>query len=83
MSGELYEGFELVSVPLDGDCVLMRQGRYPSHVGLWSSRDGGRVVHALPGSGVVAQPPGELALAGYEIAGFYRYGGSGHCAKPF
>ncbi len=78
---ELYRGFGRVDKPADGDCVLMKQGRWPSHVGLWSDLDGGRVIHALPQTGVVAQPLYEIARAGYEVAGYYRYGSAGDCGK--
>ena len=57
----------------DGDAVLMRQGKFTSHVGLYADVDGGRIVHALPGVGVVAQSINRIEQAGYQIAGIYRH----------
>ena len=63
----------LVGEAADGDCVLMRQARYPVHVGVWLDADGGGVLHCCGDCGVVFQPPGALALNGWRIEGFYRF----------
>ena len=59
--------------PRKGDCVLMRQARYPVHIGIWLDVDGGRVLHAVRDSGVVAQSRDSLAAHGWRIEGFYRF----------
>lgn len=67
--------WELVEVPEEGDCVLMRQARYPVHVGVWLDVDGGRVLHVVHDKGVVAQTRDSLAAHGWRIEGFYRFVG--------
>jgi cell wall-associated NlpC family hydrolase len=80
----LYRPWRRVSEPMDGDCALMRQGRHVCHVGLWASAGGGKMVHALPGSGVVAQNLPDIEWAGYEIDSFWRHEkrDSGLCDSP-
>ncbi|CAA6605818.1 conserved hypothetical protein [Rhodospirillaceae bacterium LM-1] len=65
--------WQLVEAPQEGDCVLMRQARYPVHVGVWLDVDGGKVLHAIQGMGVVAQSLPSLAAHGWRIEGFYRF----------
>jgi len=69
--------WRLVADPREGDAVLMRQSRHPIHVGLWLEADGGGVLHAARGIGVVFQNPRDLALQGWRIEGFYRFTGDG------
>ncbi len=60
--------------PAEGDCVLLRQARYPIHVGVWLAvSEGGGVLHCSRDSGVVFQRPESLALNGWRIEGFYRF----------
>lgn len=63
----------------DGDCVLLRQARYPVHVGVWldvEAGDGsGGVLHCSRDCGVVFQRPDALMLNGWKIEGFYRFKG--------
>jgi cell wall-associated NlpC family hydrolase len=70
--------WNLVETPQEGDCVLMRQARYPVHVGVWLDVDGGRVLHVVRDKGVVAQSLMSLAAHGWRIEGFYRF--TGDCA---
>ncbi|MBF0355951.1 MAG: C40 family peptidase [Alphaproteobacteria bacterium] len=65
----------MAETPQEGDCVLMRQARYPVHVGIWLSVDGGKVLHAIQGLGVVAQSPASLAAHGWRVEGYYRFMG--------
>jgi cell wall-associated NlpC family hydrolase len=65
--------WELAEVPEEGDCVLLRQARYPVHVGVWLEVDGGRVLHVVRDKGVVAQTRESLAAHGWRIEGFYRF----------
>lgn len=59
--------------PFDGDVVLLRQSRYPCHVGLWLDVDGGGILHAHQGAGVVFQKEQDLKVMGWSIEGFYRH----------
>lgn len=62
--------------PADGDLVLMRSSRHPSHVGIWvATLDGGGVLHCLGGIGVVFQRVLDLRASGMTVEGYYRYGG--------
>ncbi len=71
--------WDLVGEAAGGDCVLLRQARYPVHVGVWLDVDanGGRggVLHCSRDSGVVFQRPDALVLNGWKIEGFYRFKG--------
>ena len=62
-----------VDSPLEGDAVLMRQSRYPVHVGVWLAVDGGGVLHCVQSAGVVFQSASALAQHGWKIAGLYRF----------
>jgi len=79
-----------VDTPQEGDCVLLRQARYPVHVGVWVDADppsprvqgpgirragGGGVLHCSRDLGVVFQRSEALELNGWQVAGFYRFGG--------
>ena len=63
----------LAEKPAEGDCALMRQARYPIHVGVWIAVDGGGVLHCVQGSGVVFQRLDALAMHGWRVEGFYRF----------
>lgn len=54
----LLPGWEPADVPEEGCAVAMSKGAKGDlhHVGVWTSVDGGRVVHCLETVGVVAQP---------------------------
>jgi hypothetical protein len=65
----------LVENPQDGNVVLLRQSRYPCHVGLWLDVDHGGILHCMQGCGVVFQKERDLKVMGWHIEGFYRYGG--------
>ena len=65
--------WKLVKVPTEGDCVLMRQARYPIHVGVWLDVDSGGVLHCSQEAGVAFQSLASLALNGWRIEGFYRF----------
>jgi cell wall-associated NlpC family hydrolase len=64
-----------LSEALPGDAVLLRQARYPIHVGIWLAVDGGGVLHCSRDSGVVYQRPGALLANGWKIDGIYRHRG--------
>lgn len=62
-----------VDEPDDGDCVLLRQARFPIHVGVWLAVDGGGVLHCSRDSGVVFQRTAALLFNGWKIEGGYRF----------
>ncbi len=64
-----------VEAPAEGDCALMRQARYPIHVGVWLDVDGGGVLHCSQEAGVAFQGVNALALNGWRIEGFYHFAG--------
>jgi NlpC/P60 family len=61
----------------EGDAVLMRQSRYPVHIGVWLDIDGGGVLHAVRHAGVVFQTLAALNAHGWRIEGCYRFKGQG------
>jgi len=65
--------WKLVKEPAEGDCVLMRQARYPIHVGVWLDVDDGGVLHCSQEAGVAFQTLTSLALNGWSVEGFYRF----------
>ena len=67
--------WEQVDSPKNGDCVLMRQARYPIHVGVWLDADNGGVLHCSQEAGVAFQTLNSLALNGWSVEGFYRFTG--------
>ena len=65
--------WQAVPQPEEGDAVLMRQSRYPVHIGVWLNIDGGGVLHAVRHAGVVFQTLAALDAHGWRIEGFYRF----------
>ncbi|MEH7830521.1 hypothetical protein [Gemmobacter denitrificans] len=59
-----------VEAPVEGDAVIMAQGRHPCHIGIWIAP--ARVLHAIAGSGGIATPVGRLGDLGYRLHGFWR-----------
>ena len=59
----------------EGAVALMRQSRYPIHVGLWVEVDGGGILHCIQGAGVVFQTLQALELIGWKVDAYYRYTG--------
>ena len=68
----MFQAFEEVPVPQDGDVVLMRQAKNPVHAGLWLNIDGGGVLHCVRGNGVVFQNVCSLNTSGWFLDSFYR-----------
>jgi cell wall-associated NlpC family hydrolase len=66
------QNWEEVKEPKDGDCLLMSSGKEPTHVGIWIDIDGGGVLHAIQGTGVVFSKNANLKLLGYNTLGIYR-----------
>lgn len=67
-----------VCLPESGDAVLMRQSRYPVHIGVWLDIDGGGVLHAVRHAGVVFQTLAALDIHGWRVEGVYRFKGARH-----
>lgn len=65
--------WQKVDRPIAGDAVLMRQSRYPVHIGVWLDIDGGGVLHAVRHAGVVFQTLAALDAHGWRIEGYYRF----------
>jgi len=63
--------WQIVPVPEHGDGVLLRDGNDP-HVGLHLNLDGGGVLHALEGRGVVFTTLSSLKPLGFGRPTFYR-----------
>ncbi len=67
--------WQLTETPIEGDAVLLRQSRYPMHVGVWvciSQAEQG-VLHCVKGNGVVFQSLSSLRLSSWQVSGYYRY----------
>lgn len=66
--------WQAVSTGAEGDGVLMRRHRLPSHVGVWIQADGrSGVLHCAETSGVCFQDAITLRSHGWTIEGIYRY----------
>ncbi|MEX0752362.1 MAG: NlpC/P60 family protein [Xanthobacteraceae bacterium] len=58
--------------PRELDAVYMTMRKAPHHVGVWVAADGGGVLHALDGAGVVFQRRADLTAHGITIVKFMR-----------
>ncbi|NRP15014.1 NlpC/P60 family protein [Marinobacterium sp. xm-a-152] len=65
--------WQRVSQTRTGDAVLMRQSRYPAHIGVWLDIDGGGILHSVQHSGVVYQTTSGLYSHGWRIEGIYQF----------
>ncbi len=63
--------WETIQNPVDGCGALLRGGQRP-HVGVYLSNEGGGILHALEGVGVVFTPVSELASYGFGRTRYYR-----------
>lgn len=72
--------WDLVECPKEGDCVLMRQARYPIHVGIWVDVDAKGtecgILHCAQEAGVAFQSLSSLLANGWRVEGFYRFIGN-------
>lgn len=66
-------GWQAVTVPQEGDAVLMAKGARPCHVGVWITPepDAG-ILHSVERAGVIFTGPYRLHTIGYRIIGIYR-----------
>jgi cell wall-associated NlpC family hydrolase len=56
----------------EGDAVAISAGSRFHHVGIYLEADGGLILHALQGKGVIAQTRGGLRTMGLQNLKFYR-----------
>lgn len=54
-----------INTPIDGCTVLLSKNGVFTHAGLYSAAQGGLIVHAVPGTGVVAQPVHTMRARGW------------------
>ena len=73
--------WEVIQFPVDGCGALLRGGRNP-HVGVYLSADGGGILHALEGAGVVFTPLSELPALGFGRTKFYRLSNECESGNP-
>lgn len=64
-----YGPWERVETAEDGGVIQMGHARRPHHVGIFV---GGRILHAVMGSGVVMQSLASLRMHGWNVLATYR-----------
>jgi cell wall-associated NlpC family hydrolase len=64
--------WRIVPRPIHGCGVLLRDGDRP-HVGVYLRHDGGGVLHATEGVGVIYTPRQHLKMLGYPRATWYEF----------
>lgn len=62
-----------VEEPVDFCAVAMSQSRVIHHVGLYLDVDGGLILHACDGKGLIAQSLSQLAGSGWRTLIFYQH----------
>lgn len=62
-----------VKEPKEFDAVGMGKKNSIHHVGIWTSADGGKIVHASDGKSVMVQSTAELTRLGFGRIEFYRH----------
>lgn len=74
LKGKDHTSWETTSAPLSGDVVLMGQGKYPTHVGIYLENDGGVILHATDRGSVVITGVKNLQSQFYlKTMGYYRH----------
>lgn len=63
--------WQAVAIPQHGDAALLRGGRWP-HVGIYLDFDGGGVLHAMEGPGVIWTRVSKLRSFGFGRTVYYR-----------
>lgn len=69
-----YAHWQQIDAPVEGDCVITKSSpTRPEHVGIWVNVDGGRILQAVYGSGVVlVSPRATRKLIGQHLE-YWRY----------
>ncbi len=62
-----------MQAPFDGAAVAMSQKMAIHHVGLYTTADGGRIVHCQDKANVIADTIRGLKLKGFRTIKFYRH----------
>ena len=70
--GDHLKKWAAIDYPEEGCGVLMGKSDRPSHVGVWSEIDGGKILHSVQGVGVIFTGLESLELMGYRVLGWYR-----------
>lgn len=60
-------------IPDEFDIVLMGRNDTPTHIGLWTCADEGKIVHCDEESGVGSMTLKRAQDIGYNLIKFYRY----------
>ena len=68
---ENYKRWVKTEKPNYGDIVIMRQGKHPSHVGIYLHA--GKVLHTLQKQGTIISAPHTLTITGYIPYGYWTY----------
>jgi cell wall-associated NlpC family hydrolase len=68
--------WEQVRVPQNGYAVALGGNRFFHHIGYYLKTDGGLVLHAVDGRGVVAQSITALKASGMRRIQFYKHRGA-------
>lgn len=74
-NGRMYEGWEEVDIPRNGDGVVFLGGEDNDHVGIWLDVDMGGILHCIRKSGVVFTRREVVRRMGWGRVEFYRYQG--------
>lgn len=67
-----YSDFCQIKILKDNAVVVLSQGKYPSHVGIWLDIDGGGILHNQRNVGVIFQKKTELNALGWRITGIWE-----------
>lgn len=67
-----YSDFCQIKTLKDNAVVVLSQGKYPSHVGIWLDIDGGGILHNQRNVGVIFQKKTELNALGWRITGIWE-----------
>lgn len=65
--------WEPVGEPSEFDAVLMGKGSTPTHIGIWTESDGGKIIHCNESQDVNAMTLQKAASEGYKFLQFYRH----------
>jgi cell wall-associated NlpC family hydrolase len=65
--------WSIVTLPQEGDAVLMGRGKRPTHVGIYVDANGGSVLHCTANAGSCLQRIPALKRDGWVNLVFYRH----------
>lgn len=73
ISQSVGEDWVEVPLPFDGAAVGMSQRKAIHHVGLYTTADGGKIIHSWDNQLVVADTTYRIWLKGFKIIRYYRH----------